>query len=296
MSKYEIDYNYWRDMEESFRQKVKKWLEYNASRLAPFPSYSELAENYSVLAKASVIAPEEFVTNWKKIYCAYDDQDLIKKFVNASRRFRKPHRLIDHALKPNRIELKYGPKFTIYTEDDFFEYDNYLDTKWTDDISLVVDHAFYALYVAWKPETKIIVANNNQQLLKKISVDKQFIKQISPRQFEELIAYLYECLGCKVELTQASRDFGADILAWHSGPFKSENLIAIQVKRYIPPNKVGLKGIYELHGAISHYHADTGHVVTSSDYSGPARLFAESQRIHLVGMQDLQMEIDKIYK
>lgn len=155
---------------------------------------------------------------------------------------------------------------------------------------------FYALYVVWRPSSRIIIPDNRRDLLRAMAVDESIFRVVSPRHFEELVAYVYECFGCRVLLTPQSRDFGADVLAWHSGPFDTETLIAIQVKRWIPPNKISLPTILQLQGSIAHYHANTGHVVTSSDFTKPARSFAERQGIELVNVIRFQAELSRLFR
>lgn len=296
----ELDYQSWEKLEAEFRVKACEWAKFQVERLKRFyrtENYAEKAiSNYRQLVDASTSA-SEFEQQWKRSIGEVGKEDFMAlEFKELSRMFRKPHRVIHAAMAGTRAELRFGPKLLRRSYDQN-DYEFKLDDIWNNvnNKELVIDHAVYALYVAWKPDTKIIVPDDRAKLLRSLIIDDSFLRVISPRRFEELIAYLYECFGCKVELTKQSRDFGADILAWHGGPLGSEALIAVQVKRYSSNRKVGLKGIFELHGALAHYHADLGHVVTTSDFTGPAKEFAKKQRIHLVDMSKLQEEVNSIF-
>lgn len=153
----------------------------------------------------------------------------------------------------------------------------------------------YGLYAAWNPDSLLLVPDRRKDLRALFEADPATVRALTPRQFEEFVAYLLELLGCRVELTKESRDVGADILAWHSGPLGSEILTAIQVKRYAGHRAVGLKEIYELHGAVAHYRADLGQVITTGRFTKPAETFATAQKIHLVDFKRLHREFMQLF-
>lgn len=292
----ELDIQSWNKLEAEFREKACAWAKLQAEENKQFGD-NLWRSKYLQLADASTSA-DRFEQQWKRTFSgSWKAEDIADGLKEASYMFRKPHRLIHTAMAYTRAELRFGRKFLreCIDEDD---YEDRIDKIWnrTNNRDLVIDHAVYALYIAWKPDSKIIVPDNRKRLLRSLIIDESMLRVISPRKFEELIAYLYECFGCRVELTPQSRDFGADILAWHGGPLGAESLIAVQVKRYSSHRKVGLKGIFELHGALAHYHADLGHVVTTSDFTAPARQFAKQQNIHLVDMSKLQEEVISIFR
>ena len=280
--------NEWVQIEAEFRDHARKWAELHSQ----IDRGDEIHDHsrYDRLATASKSA-EAFSAEWKYSF-SLDDPYVIDDFREVSPRFRKEGRLIRDAMRATKVDLRVGPKFL---DKSVAEFEDAVQRAWPNDISLVIDHACYALYVAWRPTTRVIVPDDRPKLLRAMALDESLFRVVSPRQFEELVAYVYECLGCRVELTQESRDFGADVLAWHAGPLNSEVLIAVQVKRYAAHRKVGLKGIFELHGAVTHYQAHTGHIVTSSDYSKPAREFAQKSNYHLVELEGFQSELLRLF-
>lgn len=282
----------WRELDEMFREYASQWAA-NISEACHVYGEDDFAR-FDDLSRAAAISSTSFASQWKtSIGDVTKFSDLAEELKEQSSTFRKPERLIEQALRATKSEIRHH-KASLRLANNYYDYENRIDSFFPD-VRLVIDHAVYALYVAWRPDSKIIIPDNRPKLLRAMAVDESFFRVVTPRQFEELVAYLYECMGCTVELTPATRDFGADLLAWHAGPLSSETLIAVQVKRYASHRKVGLKGLFELHGAVSHYQADTGHIVTTSDFTKPAKLFGEQQRLHLVNMKQFQKELNRLF-
>jgi len=161
-------------------------------------------------------------------------------------------------------------------------------------MDLMVESALYALYVARSPASMIVVPDNRKELWRAISIDEETLRVVTPRRFEELVAYVYEQLGCRAEVTKASRDNGADVLAWQPGPFGTESLIVVQTKLYSGENKVDLEGVHALHGAVAHYNARHGHLVATSDVTGPARQFLDARGYTFINFATLRREVESV--
>jgi HJR/Mrr/RecB family endonuclease len=288
-----LDYDRWKEIESGFRQLAIEWAahELDVARKL-FPRH---IVRYTTLLEAASISSDAFKKELLKTIWIDKAPEIAEELKEVSSHFRTPEALIKYATNVTRSTLRHGPK-ALRRSEDIHQYESAIDEFWPKGQSLVIDHAMYALYSAWQPESLIVVPDDRARLLRAMAVDESLLRLVSPRRFEELVAYLYECLGCKVELTAASRDFGADILAWHGGPLGSQSMIAIQVKRYAQQHRVGLKALFELHGAVAHYGADSGHIVTSSDFTKPARIFADAQRLHLVNLQKFQEELGRLFQ
>ena len=157
-----------------------------------------------------------------------------------------------------------------------------------------VESALYALYIAASPRSRIVVPRNRVELVRGITVDTRLIRTISPRDFEELLYYVYNALGCRAIVTQATGDWGADLLAWQPGPFGTESLIVVQAKLYSPQRKVSLSGIHGLHGAVAHYQASTGHLVATADLTGPAKTFMDERGYTFIDLAKLGREVEDL--
>ncbi|USB34270.1 restriction endonuclease [Paenibacillus sp. YPG26] len=98
--------------------------------------------------------------------------------------------------------------------------------------------------------------------------------------FEKYLGHLFRSQGYKAEVTQASGDYGADLVLSKDG-----KRVVVQAKRY--SKNVGLKAVQEVHGAIAHYRATAGWVVTNRDYTDQAYKLAKSNGVRLIGRDEL---------
>ncbi len=99
-------------------------------------------------------------------------------------------------------------------------------------------------------------------------------------QFEKYLEQLFRLQGYKANMTRAQGDYGADLVISRNG-----EKIVVKAKRY--SKNVGLKAVQEVHGAIAHYKASAGWVVTNSGYTQQARNLAVSNNVRLIGRDEL---------
>lgn len=134
----------------------------------------------------------------------------------------------------------------------------------------------------YRPVARILVPDDNPNLLKAISVDQSMLRAISPRKFEELLCYLYELAGYKVQLTPETRDRGADLLVCSPSPvFGREFVTVVQAKKFDGRRKVGEPEIRELAGAQFIFNAQKAQCITTYGYTDPARKTAKQLSIDL---------------
>lgn len=309
----------WQQLDVQFRELVKKFYSLELvifKRLLEKSYYADELNTIKTLIDNNIRYikacenTEDFISTWKKeisgprskvknivsggIITSENYLELASELAKHSSAYKSMSELINSSTFWTRTFIaNHRPFFDCSS---LREFEDILENILTGIPDLVIDHAFYALYIAWKPDSVVLVKDNNKELLKAVHNDSSILHVISPRRFEEIIAYLYECAGCKVQLTKETRDWGADILAWHGGPLNSEVLTAIQVKKYKQGRNLGLKDIYELHGAITHYNADLGHIITSSDFTSSAKQFSDLNKIHYLNLADLQKEIQNLIK
>ena len=106
-------------------------------------------------------------------------------------------------------------------------------------------------------------------------IDIEHIDKLSGLEFENLLIEQFQKLGYKTIKTPTTGDFGADIIV----DTKSETRFIIQCKRF--KNKVNLKAVQEVVGALAHFNGDIGIVITSSSFLNSAIKLAESNDIEL---------------
>jgi HJR/Mrr/RecB family endonuclease len=113
----------------------------------------------------------------------------------------------------------------------------------------------------------------SNQLIHYIMENPQEIHSLTPRQFEELIAELFIKEGCNVELTQATRDGGKDLIVYRNDIFGNQKYV-VECKKYSQKNKVGINVIQRLYGVQMGESANKGYVITSSSFTQAAKDYA----------------------
>jgi len=114
----------------------------------------------------------------------------------------------------------------------------------------------------------------NSSVLSRIKSNPSEMYKLKPREFEEFIAELMLKQGYIVDLTQATRDGGKDlIVARHQdiGNF----IYYVECKQFQPKNPVGVKLVRELGGTILADKVTAGIMITSSYFSPDAIEFSQ---------------------
>lgn len=101
------------------------------------------------------------------------------------------------------------------------------------------------------------------------------IDRMDGLEFENYLFEKFKSLGFQVELTPASKDFGADLILTLEDGFK----IAIQSKRY--EDKISLGAIQEVYTSLNYYGCDKGMVITNSYYTSGAITLADCNNVLL---------------
>ncbi|MBR5177073.1 MAG: restriction endonuclease [Bacteroidales bacterium] len=101
--------------------------------------------------------------------------------------------------------------------------------------------------------------------------------------FEHLVRELFEMEfasnGGEVRVTQASRDGGVDAIVFDPDPLRGGKIV-IQAKRYT--NTVGVSAVRDLYGTVINEGANTGILITTSDYGHDSYEFAKDKPIKLL--------------
>lgn len=137
-----------------------------------------------------------------------------------------------------------------------------------------------------QPTSQLVVVSNQVwgELLQRLGDNPEELHKLSPRDFERLVADLLEQRGYAVELTQATRDGGKDILV--AAPTElGEFIYLVECKRYAPTRPVGVSLVRELYGVVEKERATAGLIVTSSYFTREAMEFREPIR-HRMSLRD----------
>jgi restriction endonuclease Mrr len=118
-------------------------------------------------------------------------------------------------------------------------------------------------------DASLFVLTIDDEIKKYFKKNPQKLYELHPRKFEELVASILKDMGFDVELTQATRDGGRDIIA-HVRNAVCSYLTHIECKRYAPDNKVGVGIIREVIGVHNIRRATKSVIVTTSFFSSDA--------------------------
>ena len=118
------------------------------------------------------------------------------------------------------------------------------------------------------------VSDVNDELLKLLNKNPNYLYQLSPRKFEEVVAEILARKGYDVKLTSATRDGGKDIYVAQKTDLGSF-LYVVECKKYSPPKKVGVSVLRDLYGVISKENLTAGIIATTSYFAKPAQEFQQ---------------------
>lgn len=119
---------------------------------------------------------------------------------------------------------------------------------------------------------------------KDVSVDNETnLASMNWEDFEHLVRQLFEqefsANGGEVKVTQASRDGGVDAIVFDSDPLRGGKIV-IQAKRYT--KTVGVAAVRDLYGTLINEGANSGILITTSDYGSDSYAFAKDKPIKLL--------------
>lgn len=109
----------------------------------------------------------------------------------------------------------------------------------------------------------IIMPANNKVFSYLAEHPEEIYRNLTPREFEEFMAQLYNKLGYNVELTQTTRDGGKDIIL-RKPDVVGDVVYYVECKRYKEKNKVGLDVVQRLTGIIETDKVNGGIIATTS--------------------------------
>ncbi len=105
----------------------------------------------------------------------------------------------------------------------------------------------------------------------------QDLQQLTPTQFEEYIAVLFQSLGYETKVTGGSGDGGVDVEAVKDG-----HVHYIQCKKYIS-SKVPVSAVRDFYGAIAdRVDGGKGYFITTNVFTLDSEKFAEDKPIELI--------------
>ncbi len=105
-----------------------------------------------------------------------------------------------------------------------------------------------------------------------------WVRGLSPKEFEDYIAELFNRLGYRAHAIGGPNDGGIDVIAEKDG-----RKHYIQCKKYFKARKVELREVRDFYGALADKLANgKGYFITTSKFTLPAEQFADDKPIELI--------------
>lgn len=157
----------------------------------------------------------------------------------------------------------------------------------TDEISRLLTGNFYDLADVTEASSSEIVLvakpkiiSASEALITNLKKRPEDMRNLTPRQFEQMLAELLDDMGWEVELTQATRDGGKDILAYMNTEL-GRLLCLVDAKRYREDRTIGVGMVRTLYGTLCDYQANSAMMVTTSSFSPDAKEFQQRHQYQL---------------
>lgn len=130
-----------------------------------------------------------------------------------------------------------------------------------------------------KYNSKIIILPVNDSVLKFLSENPEEFYKLKPREFEEVMAEIYNRLGYDVELTKKTRDGGKDIILRKSD-LVGDYIYYVECKQFSPNIAVGIGIVKEFLGTIVSDKPNGGIIATTSFFSRDAQQFVQEEKLN----------------
>jgi len=117
-----------------------------------------------------------------------------------------------------------------------------------------------------------------QELITALKSSPDLMREITPREFEEVVTEIFRAKGFEVDLTQRTSDGGKDIIAIHTDSLGIKSKYFIECKRYAEDNKVGVALVRSLQGVKNTKDGPNKTIlVTTSTFTSGAIKFVEQE-------------------
>ena len=117
-----------------------------------------------------------------------------------------------------------------------------------------------------------------EELITALKSSPDLMREISSREFEEVVTEIFRAKGFEVDLTQRTSDGGKDIIAIHTDSLGIRSKYFIECKRYAESNKVGVALVRALQGVKNTKDGPNKTIlVTTSTFTSGAKKFVEHE-------------------
>lgn len=142
--------------------------------------------------------------------------------------------------------------------------------RWAVEVLTSIPRVLYRGGKLILPTANIWLIENEREIFRYLSRKPDKVLDMSPREFEKLVASIFRANGFNVELTPASHDGGFDVLAVQRSNLVGETRFLIECKRYKKDKKIGIGLVQRLIGTVNQFKATKGILVTTSSFTRDA--------------------------
>lgn len=150
----------------------------------------------------------------------------------------------------------------------------------------------------WAEQQKIHDENIKQKAVREEEIQHLLISRyksgnfdnVHPRDFEEIIGKLFRSMGYLVKNTGKTGDEGIDLICTNHS---NSEITVVQCKRY--KGVIGAPIVRDFYGALIHYKAKKGYIVTTSYFTKSAIEWIKDKPIVFINKQDLANLMTKYY-
>ena len=130
----------------------------------------------------------------------------------------------------------------------------------------------------YSAEDLLLFYENIQELIAALRSSPELMREITPREFEEVVSEIFRSKGYEVDLTQRTADGGKDVIAIHTDSLGIRNKYFIECKRYAENKKVGVALVRALQGVKNTKDGPNKTIlVTTSTFTKGAKDFVEHE-------------------
>ena len=117
-----------------------------------------------------------------------------------------------------------------------------------------------------------------QELVSALKSRPYLLRELTSREFEEVVAEVFRAKGFAVDLTKKTRDGGKDIIAIHTDGLGIQNKYFIECKHCAEDNKIGVGIVRALHGVKNTKDGPNKTILaTTSTFTSDAKKFVENE-------------------
>jgi len=141
---------------------------------------------------------------------------------------------------------------------------------------ILIPEELFTNFAVNQPYIINVFSEINETVKTHLASHPEHLYNLSPRNFEELVAAILKDFGFEVALTQTTRDGGRDIIAYIRNAVCSV-LTYVECKKHAPDRRVGVEVVRSLYGVQTMHKANKSLIVTTSFFTKDA--IKEAQHI-----------------